>query len=350
MRAILLIGGFGTRLRPLTLTQPKALLPVLNRPFLSYQLELLQEAKVTDVMLACGKHSRPWKKNLSALAPRKMKIHFAFEPKPLGTGGAIRFAFDQLNKRIGPSSSPVLVFNGDVFFDLPIQAFYRFHHDNQSSCTVALTRVEDPSRFGLVDIDMRGKIRRFIEKPKLPVSTNLINAGAYLLSPDWIETIAENRVVSVERDSFPTSLKAGTRMFGFSMKGYWNDIGTHVSYLAAHRDILKTNNRWTAKLFLRKRGDSKSAGSRKPPVIIGIKSKVSKSTSIEGFLSCGNHVVIAQNVLLHDSVILDGCRIAEGAVIQGAILGRGCRIGAFANIRPGSVLGDKSIIPAYTRC
>src|SRR5262245_61837590 len=120
MRAILLIGGFATRLRPLTVRRPKALIPVLNRPFLSYQLDLLADAGVTDVILACGRQTKPWANALKRLTPSGMRMHFAFEPEPLGTGGAIRFAYDALVKKTGESNEPVLIFNGDVFFELDV--------------------------------------------------------------------------------------------------------------------------------------------------------------------------------------------------------------------------------------
>jgi mannose-1-phosphate guanylyltransferase len=341
MNAILLIGGFGTRLRPLTLTRPKALLPVLNRPFLSYQLDILKEAGVTDVMLACGIHTKPWKRAFAALAPRGMKIHFAFEPNPLGTGGAIRFGYDRL-KKIGKSRGSVLVFNGDVFFDLSVRRFIGLHDSNRAACTVALTRVKDPSRFGLVEIDKKGAVRRFLEKPKPPFSTNLINAGAYLMEPKWIESIPTGRAVSVERESFPQSLKRGERLFGFVMSGYWNDIGTHQSYLQAHRDLMSGssgNNRWTARHNFRKRG-----------LLVGPRSSVSKSARLEGFVCCGEKVVVEKGATLRNCVVLDGCRIGENAVIEEAVLGPSCRIGDHARVGNGSVLGAKTFIPSYTRC
>lgn len=337
MKAILLIGGFGTRLRPLTLTRPKALLPVLNRPFLSYQLELLAEAGVSDVMLACGKHMAAFRKAFLALAPKRMKMHFAFEPDPLGTGGAIRFAHDKLKKMVHPDFAPVLVFNGDVFFDLPVNEFIRFHLTNRAEGTIALTRVEDPSRFGLVECDKTGRVERFLEKSQPPFRTDLINAGAYALNPAAIDKIPSGRAVSVEREVFPSMLGRGERLFGFAMKGYWNDIGTHASYLAAHKDLLATKNRWTQERLSRKRGRLKTT-------------PAGKNFSIEGFASFGEKVSIGDECRVSDSVLMDGCRVEDGAEISGAILGRNCRVGHHAIIRPGSVLADGTVVPAYNKC
>ncbi len=336
MKAVLLIGGFGTRLRPLTLARPKALLPVLNRPFLAYQLELLAEAGVTDVMLACGKFMRPWQKDFKALAPRGVKIHFAFEPKPLGTGGAIRFAYDHLKKVTRPDASPVLIFNGDVFFELPVKRFVDFHLNHASAATIALTRVEDPSRFGLVERDDNDRVTQFLEKSKPPFRTNYINAGAYAFNPKAIERIPAGQVVSVERDVFPSMLVKGDRLFGFSMGGYWNDIGTHASYLAAHKHLLTEKNRWTQSTFFTKRTRLNAALSR-------------KNLSIDGFVSFGKNVSLGKNCRVTDSVLMDGCRVDEGAQISGSILGRKCRIGHHAVVGPGSVLADGTVVLPYNK-
>ncbi len=344
MIAIILIGGFGTRLRPLTLKQPKALMPVLNRPFLSYQLDILAEAGVTDVVLAAGKHSKPWRGALSRLCPPRMRMHFAFEPKPLGTGGAIRFAHDALKKKIKSRSGPALIFNGDVFFNLPVREFVSFHQSNGSHASVALTPVEDPSRFGVVELDGRGAIRAFLEKPTGPVSTNLINAGAYLLNCEWIEKIPTGRPVSIEKESFPQSLERGDPMFGFKMSGYWNDIGTHASYLQAHLDLLSTTNCWTQISLFRKR-----ALSRESPFLKGRASKIHSSVVMEGSVCLGDRVVVEKNVRLKNCVVLSDVRIEENAVLNGAIVGPRSTIGRHVDVSEGRVLGEKSMLSPYSR-
>lgn len=350
MNAIILIGGFGTRLRPLTLTKPKALLPILNRPFLSYQFDLLKEGGVRNVMLACGEQNRPWKKNFAALAPRGLKVHFAFEPKPLGTGGAIRFAYDHFSKSMQLDRSPVLVFNGDVFFDLSVQKFLRFHKNKKSLATVALTKVEDPSRFGLVERDGGGAVIRFLEKSPPPFKTNFINAGAYLLDKKGIEMIPSGRVVSVERDTFPSFLYRGLPVFGFPMSGYWNDIGTHASFLAAHRELLLTKNRWTRGQFFRKRSRLKSTPQVRGRAFFGENLTMKKNVFLDGFVSIGDNVSIGANSHIANSVVMESCTLEEGVELNGAILGKGCRVGKHAIIREGSVLADKSIVHPYTRC
>ena len=337
MKAILLIGGFGTRLRPLTLTRPKALLPVANRPFLAYQLELLREAGVSDVMLACGNFMLPFKRAFNAIAPRGTKLHFAFEPAPLGTGGAIRFAHDRLKSAVAMDRSPILVFNGDVFFELPVKKFVAFHLTKKAAATIALTRVEDPSRFGLVELEKGGRVKRFLEKSKSPFRTDSINAGAYVFSPSTIESMPPGRPFSVEREFFPALLRRKEAVYGFPMKGYWNDIGTHASYMDAHRVLLTTKNRWTRARFFRKRSRLKTT-------------PAGKSFSFEGFVSCGDDVSIGKNCRVENSILMDGCRLEQDAVVSGAVLGRKCRIGHHAVVRPGSVLADGTEVLPYSKC
>jgi NDP-sugar pyrophosphorylase family protein len=342
--AIILIGGFGTRLRPLTLKQPKALMPVLNRPFLSYQLDILKEAGVTDVVLAAGQHSKPWSAALRRVCPPRLRMHFAFEPAPLGTAGAIRFAYDTLKKKNKTINGPILVFNGDVFFNLPVREFVAFHKDNGSQATVALTPVEDPSRFGVVELDGRGAVHAFIEKPKGPVSTNLINAGAYLLNAEWIEKIPTGRSVSIEKESFPQSLERGDPMFGFKMSGYWNDIGTHASYLQAHLDLLSPTNSWTQISLFRKRAPSHDSSFLK-----GRASKIHSSVVMEGAVCIGDRVVVGKNARLKNCVVLSDVRIDENAVINGAIIGPRTTIGRHVEVSEGRVLGERSNLSPYSR-
>ncbi|MCG3203808.1 MAG: Glucose-1-phosphate adenylyltransferase [Elusimicrobia bacterium] len=350
MKAIVLIGGFGTRLRPLTLFKPKAVLPVLNRPFLSYQFDLLHQARITDVMLACGQKTKPWKNILKGLAPKGLNIHFAFEEKPLGTAGAIRYAFEEFRKSTKGDRSPTLVFNGDVFFDLSVNDFLQTHLKKKANVTIALTRVEDPSRFGLIEMDKRGRILRFLEKSNPPFKTNFINAGAYIFDRESIESIPENQTVSVERETFPLLIKQKKVLAGYLLQGYWNDIGTHESFLNAHRDLLLSKNRWTQVLFLRKRGRLDSTPIIRGQFHYGYRLRLGKGVSIEGFASFGNKVNVGDGSRITNSVIMDNCHIKEGVVMNGAILGKGCHIGAHSVLGEGTVLADKTVIHPYTRC
>jgi NDP-sugar pyrophosphorylase family protein len=353
--AILLVGGMGTRLRPLTLGRPKGLIPVLNRPFLAYQLDLLKEGGVTDAVLAAGRHAREWETALRGVTPKGLKLHFAYEPEPLGTGGAIRFAFDAIDRKKSVSE-PVLAFNGDVFFDLDIRAFREFHVRRGAVVTIALTRVDDPSRFGVVKTDRSGRVEKFIEKPARPVGTNMVNAGAYTLSPEWIRTIPRNRPVSIERESFPESLSARLPLYGFPMKGYWNDIGTLATYLGAHRDLLSFPNRWTGGHYLRKSGLRLEGAVRfdgRPTLngraVIGRGSRIGRRVTLNGFVCLAPGVSVGDGAELTDVVILENTRIGAGTRAQSAIIGRRCRIGNNAEIKAGAALGDGTILTDHTK-
>lgn len=337
MKAILLIGGFGTRLRPLTVSRPKALLPILNKPFLAYQLDMLAHGGAKHVVLSCGRHLLPFRKAMAKLAPKGVKLTLAFEQQPLGTGGAIRFAYDAFRSR--EANEPVLVFNGDVFLNLDLPRFAAFHRKSKADATIALTEVADVSRFGVALFDKKGQIRRFIEKPQRPVGSKWINAGAYCLNSRWIKTIPTGRPVSIEKESFPGLLDWNGRLFGFQMQGYWNDIGTHATYLRAHRDLLFENNRWTHQKYLRKRAAR---------VVIGKKSSIASNVRFEGFVSIGSGVVVEADSTIKNSILLDGVRVGAQSRIDGGIVGFGSRLGSHVTIEAGAVLGDKSVIPDYT--
>jgi NDP-sugar pyrophosphorylase family protein len=209
---------------------------------------------------------------------------------------------------------------------------------------VALTPVEDPSRFGVVKLGPRGAVQEFIEKPTGPVSTNLINAGAYLLNADWIEKIPAGRPVSIEKESFPESLRRGDPMFGFEMAGYWNDIGTHASYLQAHIDLLSSTNNWTQISLFRKRPSSLATSFLK-----GRSAKIHSSVVTEGAVCIGDRVVVGKNVRLKNCVVLSDARIGDNAAIDGAIIGPRAVVGGDVTVSEGRVLGEKSILTPYSR-
>src|SRR5256885_912616 len=228
MRAIVLAGGEGTRLRPLTWTTPKPLLPIVNRPFLEHQLSWLAGHGVTEVILSLGYRSDAFAgRSFSALA-----LQVAVEPEPLGTAGAIRFAAEA-----GRVTGRFLVCNGDVLTDLDVSALVRFHEERAAEATIALTRVEDPSAFGVVPTDEDGRVQRFVEKPPPgEAPTDWINAGTYVLEPSVLDDIPSGRAVSIERETFPGLLARGGKLYALPSPAYWLDIGTPAKYLEANTD------------------------------------------------------------------------------------------------------------------
>lgn len=329
MNAIILIGGLGTRLRPLTLNKPKALMPVLNRPFLAYQLDMLKRAGVRHVMLSAGHHTRPWESAIRKTAPKAMSLFFCYEPRPLGTGGGIRHAYDELKRKGSVNRFPVLVFNGDILMELDVSKLIKFHVQKKSEGTIVLVKVDDASRYGLIKTFPDGLIRQFIEKPAFKVSRPFVNAGVYMLEPRLLEKIPPRKVVSIERDSFPDFVENHVRMYGFPMKGYWNDIGTHSTYLAAHRDLL---------------------AKEKIPRLFGRRVRLGRSVAFHGFVSCGSDVKIGDNATISNSIIMDGVAIGENVSLADVIVGSHCRIESHARLRPGTVLGEGSLVSAYSTC
>src|SRR4051794_7324168 len=236
MKAVVLVGGEGTRLRPLTLTTPKPLLPIVNQPFLERQLVWLADHGVDEVVLSMGYlpdafHAH-FRDESGADTFRGMRLRSAVEDEPLGTAGAIRFAADGMDERF-------IVCNGDVLTGLDLSAMVEFHDDRNAEVTIALTRVEDPSAFGVVPTNDDGGVIAFVEKPapgKAP--SNWINAGTYVLEPAFVRRIPPRLNVSVERETFPRMLARPGLLYGYQSDAYWLDIGTPEKYLEAHADAL----------------------------------------------------------------------------------------------------------------
>ncbi len=228
--AVVLVGGEGTRLRPLTESTPKPLLPLLGRPLLAYTFDHLRDSGVERAILSCGylptEIERVFGSEVDGLA-----VEYRVEPEPLGTGGGIRFGAEGIDGRF-------LALNGDSLREADLSALAEFHEERGAGATILLARVEDPSRYGLVRVDRDGRVREFVEKPApSEIDTDLVNAGAYVLEPEVLELIPAGRPVSIERDVFPELARSG-RLFGIALPGYWLDVGTPASYLQAHLDLL----------------------------------------------------------------------------------------------------------------
>ena len=314
--AIILAGGFGTRLHPLTLDTPKALLPVGNRPFLETQFYRLRQAGVKRVVLSVFHQAAQMKKALKGLDKFGLKVSLAKEPKPLGTGGAIAFAWPDKTK-------PCLVLNGDVLSDFEIAPLVAAHAKTGAKATLWVIEVRDTSAFGVIEADRLGAIRRFVEKPKAgETPSKWINAGLYALSSEVLRLIPPGKAVSVEREVFPGLLRQGMPAFAYADQGlpYWNDIGTPKAYLNANLDVLAGRLK-LGPLWKGLKGSS----------VIAPGCKLGKGALIEG------------------SLLFGGCKVGEGAQLRGVILGQGCVVGAGASLREGAVLGKASRISEGSR-
>src|SRR6187431_39977 len=233
MKAILLAGGKGTRLRPLTVHTPKPIVPIFNRPFLYYQIDqLLQVPEIDEVILSLNYQPRRIEEILGEGEGLGIRIRYVVEPMPLGTGGAIRYAGDALTES-------VVVFNGDVLTQVDLAAVLKLHRERKARATIVLTPVDNPTAYGLVETDKAGNILRFLEKPKPEeITTNYINAGIYILEPDTFDRIPSEVPWSIERSYFPSLIERGEIFVAYLYDGYWIDIGTPEKYIQVHRDIM----------------------------------------------------------------------------------------------------------------
>ena len=235
MQAILLVGGFGTRLRPLTLTTPKQMLPVLHRPMIEHVVSGLARHGVDRVVLALGYHDEAFRAAYPDGRCAGVELCCAVEPEPLDTAGAIRFAFE--TSGMGPAAGTFLVANGDVITDLDVGEMLRSHRSAGAEATIHLIEVEDPSRYGVVVTDPDGRVSAFVEKPPPPAPSNWINAGTYLMEPSVIGRIDGGRRVSVEREVFPAMVE-DRALRALRHNTYWVDAGTPRTYLRAQLDLL----------------------------------------------------------------------------------------------------------------
>ena len=349
MMALILIGGAGTRLRPFTCDYPKPLLPVVNRPFLEYQLETLKRQGVREVALCTAYKPSIFHRILGDGKRLGMRLSYAHETRPLGTGGAVKNARKLLK-------GTVLILNGDVLHNLDIRAFLKFHRRSRAELSISLTRVKDPTLYGSVETDPSGRIRRFLEKPSWDeIVANTINAGAYLFEPSVLDRIPPGINYSLERALFPHMLEDGARLFAFVSRGYWMDIGTVEKYLQVHLDAL--SGEAPVRLPPRRHGLCAERGARlgrhveldveKGCLVLGRRARVGDYARFSGRVCVGPDCAIGRGAALEDCVVLDGSRIGDGAVLKGCVVGPDCRVGAHTVLSAGAALAGASKVGAY---
>lgn len=331
LKALILAGGFGTRLRPLSCTRPKTLFPVVNKPLLQWIFERLAKSNIEEAILAVNQQTEFYIRQ-KRIPRYGLKVKYSRDPPrtPLGTAGPIKKA----EKLLG-HDEPFLVLNGDIFDDLSYREMIENHHEEKAVATIALYEVEDPSRYGVVEMAEDNQIRRFIEKPaKGNAPTNLINAGIYVLSPSIFEYIAKGKAVSMEREVFPKLAEKGL-LFGHVVHGLWIDIGKPEEYLQTNRLLLgdyaeKQGHRKTGKFELR------------DPIALDKGISIGEKTVIGPHAIIGKNVSIGKNVHIRDSVILPYAVIDDLSSIDGAIIGEGAKIGKKVRINKGCIVGDQA--------
>ncbi|HET9870871.1 MAG TPA: NDP-sugar synthase [bacterium] len=339
MKAIILVGGQGTRLRPLTDHLPKNIVPLCGAPFLHYPLRQLKKAGIREVAFSVGYKSQAIRKVYGDGRKLGMRFHYALEKEPLGTGGAIK------NAERFVKGHPVVVLNGDILTDLPLSKMIAFHRKKRSAATLGLVRVEDPTAYGLVLLDRQKRVTRFLEKPTAKEAvTDTINAGVYLFEPQVFGFLPAGIQYSAERGLFPDLLASRTPFFGYVWDGYWPDIGTPRKYLTTHWDILK--GAFTPPAPFRKKGG----------VHWGKGVKLGQGARVMGPAMLGDGCVLGAGARVGPLTVLGrGCRIGEGAVVEKSVLWDGASVGPGVRVKecllgrrarvvsppePGLVLGD----------
>ena len=355
MQALVLAGGEGTRLRPLTYTTPKPVMPLAGRPFLSFMLDWLRGHGIEEVILSCGFLSDGVHRVLGDIY-EGMRLRYVIEEEPLGTAGPVRLALDE-----GLLEERLLVLNGDVLTDMDITAETEQHQRTGAKATLALTAVDDVSSYGVVPTDESGKVEAFLEKTDEPVPTNRINAGAYVLEREVVESIEPGRAVSFEREIFPTLV--GDGLYGWPAEGYWIDIGAPDRYLEATWDLLagRVESRLpprdeTGSLIYE--GSLVSGAHIGPQSVLGRNCSVGTDATVERSV-LHDRVLVGADTTIRESVLGERVRVGERARIEpgaifgsaarigdGAVVGEGARLDPGASVASGERVGEGELVPA----
>ncbi|HEY5430675.1 MAG TPA: NDP-sugar synthase [Solirubrobacteraceae bacterium] len=348
MQALILAGGEGTRLRPLTSTIPKPVVPLVGRPFIAYMLEWLHAHGIDDVILACGFMADGVRAVLRDGSAFGVSLRYIEEPEPLGTGGALKYAEDLLADRF-------FMLNGDCLTDMDLTEQLRQHERTGARATLALMPVDDPSAYGLVRRNDDLSVRQFLEKPSPDeIDTNLVNAGAYILERGVLDGMASaGTKISIERELFPALVGHG--LYGYEASGYWMDIGTPERYLQATFDILEGEVRTevgrevaAAHGVLRLAGEPGEAadGTVHAPALVGAGCRLDPAAVIGSRTVLGRGVTVGAGAHIESSVVLDGAQVGAGTRISSSIVGADVRIGDRCRVEGRVVLGQDVTVGA----
>ncbi|MGW3492448.1 sugar phosphate nucleotidyltransferase [Streptomyces sp. NPDC001020] len=330
--AILLVGGRGTRLRPLTVNTPKPMVPAAGVPFLTHQLARARAAGVEHIVLATSYLAEVFEPYFGDGSALGLRLEYVTEREPLGTGGAIRNVASRLHS--GPDE-PVLVFNGDILTGLDIRALVHTHESTGADVSLHLTKVTDPRAYGLVPTDATGRVTAFLEKPQTPeeIVTDQINAGAYVFRRSVIDTIPAGRPVSVERETFPDLLATGAHLQGMVDSTYWLDLGTPAAFVRGSADLVLG------------RAPSPAVPGRRGDRLILPTATVSPDAKLTGGTVVGEGAFVGQGARIHGSTLLSGANVEPGAVITDSLIGARSRIGE-RSVITGAVIGDGAVVGA----
>jgi mannose-1-phosphate guanylyltransferase len=337
MQAVILVGGEGTRLRPLTSTVPKPVVPLVDRPFIAYMLEWLQRHGVDDVIMSCGFLATAVRNVLGDGSGYGVRLRFVEEPDPRGTAGALKYAEELLDERF-------LMLNGDILTDLDVTAQIAQHEDTGALATLGLVPVEDPSAYGLVRLDHDRAVLEFVEKPSADrIDTHNISAGAYVLERSILDLVPPDQNVSIEREVWPRLVGHG--LYAYPHEAYWLDIGTPERYLQGTFDIIEGRVRTAlgdrlANGYLAVDPGAEIAGRTIPPAVVGGRVTVDAGAQVGPLVVLGDGVHVGEGSVVERSVVLQGAEIGAGCVLRDCIVAAGARVGDRSQITGGAVLGE----------
>jgi mannose-1-phosphate guanylyltransferase len=338
MKAVILVGGEGTRLRPLTCNTTKAMVPVLNKPFLEHLLGYLKGHGVTDIILAMSYLPHRIQGHFGDGAKMGVRLSYLIEKEPLGTAGAVKNADSYLDESF-------LMLNGDVFTDLDITAMIDFHRRSQAVATIATTPVDDPTAYGLIETGDGGRITRFLEKPGWKeVTTNMINAGIYILEPGILARIPPQKNVSIERETFQQLLAKGEPMYAYSSSAYWLDMGTPEKYLRLNHDLLL--GKALSPINVSGGGQSRIDPSAdiKAPVLIGEECVIGPGVEIKGPTVLGPKCEVDEGATIEGAVLWDNVRVGKKVILRNCIAASHSEIHEESEVLDNCVLGDKVVV------
>ncbi len=333
MKAVILVGGEGTRLRPLTCNTVKAMVPVLNRPFLEHMICYLRSYEIRDIILTLCHLPDSIRSYFGDGSKFGVKLTYIVEESPLGTAGAVKNAQRYLDE-------PFFILNGDIFTDLDLGAMLAFYKQTRAKVSIALTPVENPTIYGVVETDAQGRVRHFIEKPAWgEVTTNLINAGIYLLNPEVLSGVPQDTHFMFEHHLFPQLLDKGESIYGYSSEAYWIDIGTPEKYLKLHHDLLKRYGEGLTTQY-----SIHPSAQTEGKVLIGSECHIGPRVRIEGPATLGPGSRIEEGAQISGAVLWRNVQVGRQAILENCIAGDNCFIGSGSFIPQGSVLGDNVVI------
>jgi mannose-1-phosphate guanylyltransferase len=349
VKAVILVGGEGTRLRPLTYNTPKTMVPILNRPFLEHLLKYMKSHHIDDVVLALCYLPDHIKDYFGDGSDYGVKLTYVVEDSPLGTAGAVKNVAQHLDETF-------FVFNGDVFTDMNLTAMLKTHKKKSAKATISLTQVDDPTMYGVVETDSNGRVKCFVEKPKREaVTTNMINAGTYILEPDLLDYIPVNQSYMFERGLFPLLLERGDPFYSFNSHSYWIDIGTPEKYMQVNVDLLagavatgfpgsiRGKNVWAEEGC-----DIHPKAHIDGPAVIGRNCVIEAQAHIKGPSVIGPNCCIGSGSLVEKSIIWHNVKIGKGAKLQQCIIADAVSISEGCDITAGCIIGNKVTVEKNT--